>query len=221
MNISPVIASASSQLLQRVFKQADSDASGGISSAELTSASGSGASSTDVTALFKSADSSSDGRISAAELKSAFDNMSTEMQSALISAQESATSTADTLKALAESTAANAGMAGMVSNGVPVQGEPPAQGSPPARPAGGGGGGGGGGGKTEEADPADANGDGVVTASEQAAYDSSQGAGSTTSTSTTASATDQADATDSAKSATAALATKVLATKTAYASLTA
>jgi hypothetical protein len=218
MNISPVSASASSQLLQRVFKQADSDASGGISSAELTSASGSGASSTDVTALFKSADSSSDGRISAAELKSAFDNMSTEMQSALISAQESATSTADTLKALAESTAANAGMAGMVSNGVPVQGEPPAQGAPPARPAGGGGGGGG---KTEEADPADANGDGVVTASEQAAYDSSQGAGSTTSTSTTANATDQTDATDSAKSATAALATKALATNTAYASLTA
>ncbi|MDB5601244.1 MAG: h [Xanthobacteraceae bacterium] len=219
MNISPVSASASSQLLQRVFKQADSDASGGISSAELTSASGSGASSTDVTALFKSADSSSDGRISAPELKSAFDNMSTEMQSALISAQESATSAADTLKALAESTAANAGMAGMVSNGTPVQGEPPAQGAPPARPAGGGGGGGGG--KTEEADPADANGDGVVTASEQAAYDSSQGAGSTTSTSTTTSATDQADATDSAKSATAALATKALATKTAYASLTA
>ena len=213
MNVSPVSASAASQLLQRVFRQADSDASGGISSAELTSASGSEASSTDVTALFKSLDSSSDGQVSASELKSAFDNMSTEMQSALISAQEEATSTADTMKAIADGASTNSDIAGMMSaTGAPSQGPPP------VRPAGGSGGDE----EEEEIDPADANEDGVVSDSEQAAYDSANSGGAGTGASASTETTATEDVGESAASATTVSATKALAAKIVYAaSLTA
>lgn len=211
MNVSPVSASSASQLLQRVFRQADSDVSGGISSAELTSASGSEASSTDVTALFKSLDSSSDGQISASELKSAFDNMSTEMQSALISAQEEAISTADTTKAIADGATANSDLAGAAG----ATGAPP-QGPPPARPAGGSGDE-----EEEEIDPADANEDGVVSDSEQAAYDSANGGGNGSGTSASASGTATDDVSESATSVTTASATKALAAKSVYAGLTA
>ena len=114
--------------------------------------------------LFKKADANSDGKLTKDELTVA-------LESAGDTEADSKTKADAFFKMLDTSSK------GYVTKNDVTQGSQKAQGAPPgtgARPAGGGGGGGGGGGSTSATsattDPADTNGDGVVSAEEQLAY---------------------------------------------------
>lgn len=183
MRVSAIGSGASAQLLQSLFSKADSDKSGGISLDELGAASKTlqtGQSDAVVARAFDAMDSDDSGTVSESELKTAFDKLSSEMRSTLLDTQEGATG--DTLGALIDTAAA------------PVEASAAAGGPPPGGGGGGGGPGGAGGGTKgsgedeESTDPADLNGDGIVTASEQAAYDAGNGATATASTAATSAA---------------------------------
>jgi hypothetical protein len=174
MSVSALSSSSSAQLLQALFQKTDADSNGGLSIDELFSSSRvTGADRSQATSLFSSVDTSSDSLISQTELKTAFDRMSSDMRSTLISAtqEDASRQSASSGSSSTLLDAANA-YSGAAKGGSEGGGAPPPRGGGSAPSAGGGAGGASESSESDgTTDAADANGDGVVTAAEQAAYD--------------------------------------------------
>ena len=179
MSVGSVSSSASALFVQSVFDRTDADGDGTLSLDEvLASARQDGADKAGATAAFQDADSDQDGAISRTELASIFERMSNDTRQGLIDAQETANSATTSAEASAQYGAA-AGQGGSPPAGGGGGGGGGGAGGVRGGGGGSGGGGGGAGGAggtssqsdSTTTDPADANGDGIVTAAEQQAYD--------------------------------------------------
>ena len=171
MSIGSLSSGSVSEFVQSIFSKIDADQSGGVSLDEMLKATdGSNLDQSTVASVFAEADGDGDGELSASELQSVFAGMATDTRGELLSVQETSSDTVAVGQALA-SYAASAGSTTEASE---------ATGAAGGAGGGGGAGGAGGAGSSEEStDPADLNGDGVVTAAEQAAYDATHGGAST------------------------------------------
>lgn len=186
MSMDSVGPAAALQFVQSVFSKVDSDTSGGISPDEMQAATSSaGVDSSIAQNVFAQADADGSGEVSTSELQSVFVSMAPETRSGLLEAQEQGGDTMAVGQALAQ-------YAGVASEGASPDGASPS--SSEAQGGGGAGAGGASGGSTVSTDAADANGDGKVTAAEQAKYDATHPSASqsSSSSSTTSAALDLA-----------------------------
>ncbi|ALK10497.1 EF hand [Blastochloris viridis] len=183
MSISAVSSSSATQSLQSILAKVDGDQSGSVSLDEMLQATeGSNLDQSTVTSVFANADSDSNGELSATEFQTLFSSMSTETRGELLTVQEESSDVVEVAEALAGYAAA--------------AGENSQAGASSGSSGSGGGAGGAGGASSESTDPADLNGDGRVTAAEQAIYDATHAVSSTeTSSPEVSSATTLAGAT--------------------------
>lgn len=164
MSIDSLSSGSVSEFVQSIFSKIDADQSGGVSLDEVLKATdGSNLDRSTVASVFAEADGDGDGQLSASELQSVFAGMASDTRGELLSVQETSSDTVAVGQALASYAATAESSA--------------------ATEAAGGGGAGGAGSSEASTDPADLNGDGVVTAAEQAIYDATHGGASTSTSS--------------------------------------